>query len=189
MPKMYHQWAAKAALITTTACLLMLPGAASWLSRETTATAWSNRGGPRFAVAALPRGGETGVATETRTDDYNVTPEDLDTTGRDELRLCRGGEIIDPHLHIAPWFDNGGGARCGTGGEQRLDWIAVQPPIRGWGSPTTSTRRFIPSRRRAGGRVFCLASLNTTHDDWDEHREFEMDRLRMYLAKDGGPGG
>ena len=34
------------------------------------------------------------------------------------------------------------------------------------------------------GRVFCLASLNTTHDDWEEHREAELERLRSFLKKD-----
>jgi hypothetical protein len=37
--------------------------------------------------------------------------------------------------------------------------------------------------QQSNGRIYALASLNTTHDNWTDHREFEMQRLRDGLKR------
>jgi hypothetical protein len=36
---------------------------------------------------------------------------------------------------------------------------------------------------QSDGHIYSLASLNTTHDIWEDHREAEMERLASFLTK------
>jgi len=36
----------------------------------------------------------------------------------------------------------------------------------------------------SNGKIYCLASLDTTHDNWEEHGEFELNRLESFLQKE-----
>jgi predicted TIM-barrel fold metal-dependent hydrolase len=97
-----------------------------------------------------------------------------------EVQRC--GEIIDPHIHIAPWFQT------------------VEPLLEELQSANISqTILYNPYPKmilpfdmntfthsialQSEGVVYSLASLNTTHAVWEDHREEEMARLASFLSK------
>lgn len=106
-----------------------------------------------------------------------VSPEKL---LQQEVTRC--GEIIDMHLHIAPWFHTA---------QPLIDELALAnistgllfnpyPKIVLPFDMNTHTHQIAVE---SAGRIFSLASLNTTHDNWEEHRQEEVDRLATFLEK------
>mmetsp|Transcript_9956 Transcript_9956/g.15354 ORF Transcript_9956/g.15354 Transcript_9956/m.15354 type:complete len:376 (+) Transcript_9956:107-1234(+) len=107
--------------------------------------------------------------------------EDIEQMLADELENCEG-EIIDAHLHTAPWFDDSETlvaeleASNVSVGLLYNPYPKVQLPY----DINTYVTSIAASSK---GRVYALASLNTTHDDWESNREFEMDRLKSFLTE------
>jgi hypothetical protein len=99
-----------------------------------------------------------------------------------ELELCEG-EIIDPHLHSAPWFDD---AETLVEELERSNVTIglLYDPYPKVVLPYDVNSHAAAIAQQSGGRIFALASLNTTHDNWTEHREAEMQRLRDGLKED-----
>ena len=98
-----------------------------------------------------------------------------------ELLRC-GGEIIDPHLHIAPWFD----AAAPLVAELASANISIgllYNPYPKMSLPFDMNTYTHAIAAQSHGHIYSLASLNTTHDVWDDHREDEMDRLATFLTK------
>ena len=99
----------------------------------------------------------------------------------------RCGEIIDMHLHLAQWFQSADGllAEMDRSLVDRGILYAVYPPgsITFPGTPDPN-EQVSEMARNSRGRLFGLASCNTTHDSWDENtREQELTRLRTYLDR------
>jgi hypothetical protein len=99
-----------------------------------------------------------------------------------ELLAC-GGEIIDPHLHVAPWFDDADTlidelkASNVTIGLLYNPYPNIPLPF----DLNTYTASIAASSE---GKIYALASLNTTHANWQEHRDYEINRLGTFLEKD-----
>ncbi len=125
------------------------------------------------------RGGADAVINRT---DYNITSADIKIL-EEELKRCNG-EIIDPHLHISQWFTNGKELADGLA-ESNITYGILYNPYPKIELPFDMNEYVYSIASSSGGKVLCLASLNTTHDNWEEHRDFELERLRTYLGKDG----
>lgn len=102
-----------------------------------------------------------------------------------ELALCHDtfGGIVDPHLHTAPWFDSAPGLI------QELEASNVSigllyNPYPKMALPYDINTYTSEIAANSKGKVYALASLNTTHDRWEDHREFELNRLKEGLARD-----
>jgi hypothetical protein len=99
-----------------------------------------------------------------------------------ELIAC-GGEIIDPHLHIAPWFDDADTLIDELKASNVTIGLLYNPypniPL-----PFDVNTYAASIAASSGGKIYALASLNTTHTDWQEHRDYEINRLRTFLEKD-----
>lgn len=115
--------------------------------------------------------------------DYNVTREDLQLLDN-ELEHC-DGEIIDAHLHISSWFKNGEELAAGLA-ENSISIGLLYDPYPKMSLPHDINTKVHSIASSSNGRIFCLASLNTTHDNWEEHRQTELDRLRSFLSKKDG---
>ena len=98
-----------------------------------------------------------------------------------ELERC--GEIIDPHLHIAPWF-NSSATLVAELASSNISIGLLYNPYPKMELPFDMNTYTHAIAAESDGDVYSLASLNTTHDVWEDHREFEMDRLATFLAKD-----
>jgi hypothetical protein len=109
-------------------------------------------------------------------DDYNLLKEELDR--------CNGF-IIDPHLHTAPWFNTSAQLIEELETNNISIGILYDPYGRMKGVlPTYDVNTYVHSiASSSNGKIWMLASLNTTHDNWDEHRVVEMMRLREFLNK------
>lgn len=99
-----------------------------------------------------------------------------------EIDLC-GGEIIDPHLHIAPWFDDAETLVDELQANNVSIGILYNPYPKAI-LPFDMNTYTATIARESKGKVYALASLNTTHNDWASHRQFEMNRLREDLKAD-----
>lgn len=100
----------------------------------------------------------------------------------EELERCNG-EIIDTHLHTAPWFDNSEKLVA----ELEASNVSIgmlYNPYPNVELPYDINTYVTDIAASSNGRVFALASLNGTHADWESHREFEMNRLKTFLAKE-----
>lgn len=110
-----------------------------------------------------------------------VVDVDDETLIQEEL-LRVNGEIIDAHLHTAPWFDSADPLI------EELEASSVSIGLLYDPYPKMTLPYDVNSyvhniASSSGGKIFMLASLNTTHDNWVEHREEEMERLRTFLDK------
>jgi predicted TIM-barrel fold metal-dependent hydrolase len=106
---------------------------------------------------------------------------DDETLIREELSRVNG-EIIDTHIHTAPWFDSAGplieeleSANISIG--------LLYDPYPKMALPYDINTFIHNIASNSGGKIFMLASLNTTHDNWAEHKEEELERLRTFLEK------
>ena len=122
-------------------------------------------------------------STSTTSTDYNVTTRDLDIL-KNELKHC-GGEIIDPHLHIASWFNNGEELAAGLAENDVSIGLIYNPYPKDFPMPYDINEKVYEIASTSNGKIFCLASLDTTHENWEEHREFELNRLMSYIKKEG----
>lgn len=136
-----------------------------------------------FGITTSLRGGANDIdGTATRTD-YNITQEDLELL-ENELKHCNG-DIIDAHLHTSPWFNNGEELSDGLA-ENNISIGLLYDPYPKVGLPYDVNTKVHSIASSSNGKVFCLASLNTTHDNWQDHRDAELDRLRSFLSKKDG---
>jgi hypothetical protein len=95
-----------------------------------------------------------------------------------EIRRC--GEIIDPHIHIAPWFQTAEPLLEELKSANISQTILYNPYPKM--SLPFDINTFVHSiALESDGVVYSLASLNTTHDVWEDHREEEMARLATFL--------
>ena len=110
----------------------------------------------------------------------NVCVDDNTLVQEELLRV--NGEIIDTHLHTAPWFDSAGPLIE----ELKASNVSIGLLYNPYPKATLpyDVNSFIHNiASRSEGKIFMLASLNTTHDNWAEHRDEEMERLRTFLEK------
>lgn len=107
-----------------------------------------------------------------------VSPERLLSS---ELKRC--GEVVDPHLHIAPWFNTSAGLLAEFDAAN-ISMGLLYNPYPKMQVPFDMNTYTHGIAAESEGRIYALASLNTTHDVWEDHREFEMDRLATFLAKE-----
>lgn len=102
----------------------------------------------------------------------------------------RCGEIIDMHLHLAPWFQTVDDLLNELDGAlvDRGILYAVYPPLT---FPGTRDANEQVSEMALGsdGRIVGLASCNTTHSDWNATRDAELQRLAEYLDRPEFVGG
>lgn len=110
----------------------------------------------------------------------NLTDEEILTK---ELERCEG-EIIDPHIHTAPWFNNDPDALVEELTASNISTALLYDPYPKLVLPYDVNTYVHQITSGSKGRVYMLASFNTTHDNWEEHREAEMERLRTFLDKD-----
>lgn len=97
-----------------------------------------------------------------------------------QLEVERCHEIIDMHLHLAPWFDTPQPLI------EELESSYIQRgllynPYPRMPLPYDLNTLIHQIALESNGRIFALASLNTTHDDWNANRDNEMQRLRDFL--------
>jgi len=95
--------------------------------------------------------------------------------------ITQSSEIIDMHLHLAPWFEASSQlkAELATANVSRGIIYAVYPPI-DLGLPDANEEVSRISLE-SNGTIYGLASLNTT--DWNTTRDFELDRLHKALQR------
>mmetsp|Transcript_9000 Transcript_9000/g.20301 ORF Transcript_9000/g.20301 Transcript_9000/m.20301 type:complete len:361 (+) Transcript_9000:3-1085(+) len=143
-----------------------------------------------LAFTRIPRGGSTGPSIATATESCSSVDADADDDDDQllaaELLRC-DNEIVDPHLHTAPWFDNADTLI------QELEANNVSIGLLYNPYPKQELpfdmNTYIHSIVSASNKkIFMLASLNTTHEDWEKHREFEINRLETFLEKEGVVG-
>ena len=96
--------------------------------------------------------------------------------------LARCGEIIDPHLHIAPWF-NTAAPLIDELSSANISIGLLYNPYPKMSLPFDMNTYTHAIAAQSEGRVYSLASLNTTHDVWEDHRESEMEHLATFLTK------
>ena len=108
-----------------------------------------------------------------------VTDEEL---LENELERC-GGVIIDTHLHTAPWMGENVETLLKELKDNSVAVGLLYNPYTKWLAPYDHNDFTAAFAADSDGKVFSLASLNTTHDDWGEHREEEMERLRTGLDR------
>eukprot|EP00980_Cylindrotheca_fusiformis_P005881 scaffold1233_cov111-Cylindrotheca_fusiformis.AAC.7 len=113
---------------------------------------------------------------------YGVTQKDLEIL-KNELDHC-DGEIIDPHLHIAPWFANGEELAAGLAENDVSLGLIYNPYPKDFPLPYDVNEKVFEIASTSNGKIFCLASLDATHDNWEEHKEDELNRLSHYLEKE-----
>ena len=97
--------------------------------------------------------------------------------------LARCGEIIDPHLHIAPWF-NTAAPLVAELASANISIGLLYNPYPKMALPFDLNTYIHGIAEQSGGHIYALASLNTTHDVWEDHREVELERLATFLTKD-----
>jgi len=164
--------------------LLHLIFAIALCSTNNNAAAFSHQKAfSNFGTSLLSHTNVLGGATPPQTD-YNVTREDLEVLDN-ELKHC-GGEIIDAHLHTAPWFNNGEELAAGLAENSISIGLLYDPYPKQVNLPYDVNTKVHSIASSSNGKIFCLASLNTTHDNWEEHRQTELDRLRSFLSKKDG---
>jgi predicted TIM-barrel fold metal-dependent hydrolase len=111
---------------------------------------------------------------------------ELPQTVLDEISRC--GSPFDAHLHLeAQWFsaDNAQPllAEMTASGIDQGIIMAVYGPIDAIGvDPNEGVTSFV---QQSNGRLFGLASLNTTAPDWETAKEAELARMTTYLEMDG----
>lgn len=106
--------------------------------------------------------------------DYEILAEELDR--------CEG-EIIDPHLHLAPWF-NDADTLIEELQKSNVSIGLLYDPYAKLILPYDVNTLTSTIAQNSNGKIYALASLNTTHDNWMDHREFEMQRLRDGLKQE-----
>jgi hypothetical protein len=159
-------------IITTRSCLLF-----SLLVGNAACAAFLRN--PR--AGAIPRAGASPKA-RTGTCDSESSPADDDRLLANERERC-GNEIIDPHLHTAPWFDTA---------DQLIHELEANSvsigllynPYPKFSLPYDINTFIHSIAASSNKKIFMLASLNTTHNNWEEHKEFELNRLKTFLDKD-----
>ena len=97
-----------------------------------------------------------------------------------EVQRC--GEIIDPHLHIAPWFHSAD-PLVKELATANISLGLLYNPYPKMSLPFDMNTHVHSIAAQSNGRIYALASLNTTHDVWEDNREAEMDRLAQFLTK------
>ena len=97
--------------------------------------------------------------------------------------LARCGEIIDPHLHIAPWFDRAA-PLVEELASANISIGLLYNPYPKMTLPFDMNTYTHAIAEQSGGHIYALASLNTTHDVWEDHRDSEMERLATFLTKE-----
>lgn len=132
----------------------------------------SNR--PTFSLKAVTSSSEN----------YGITSNDLEIL-KNELDHCHG-EIIDPHLHIAPWFNNGKELAAGLAENDISIGLLYNPYPKDFPLPYDINEKVYEIASSSDGKIFMLASLDATHENWEDHKEFELNRLMSYLEKDDG---
>jgi len=160
--------------------LLLLPTSAVW--------SWKDQPKRFFGIGVAGRvpfrvenyrGGATTDHLISKVDLSN--PEEDTELLAQELQRCHG-EIIDPHLHTAPWFD-----KAETLVEEleanNISIGLLYNPYPKLVLPYDVNTFVTGIASASKGRVYALVSLNTTHENWAEHREQEMQRLRSALKE------
>eukprot|EP00746_Dinoflagellata_sp_MGD_P033029 gnl/MRDRNA2_/MRDRNA2_178697_c0_seq1.p1 gnl/MRDRNA2_/MRDRNA2_178697_c0~~gnl/MRDRNA2_/MRDRNA2_178697_c0_seq1.p1 ORF type:complete len:454 (+),score=71.88 gnl/MRDRNA2_/MRDRNA2_178697_c0_seq1:137-1498(+) len=134
---------------------------------------------PHISCAAMRvHASSTSSAPPLSTEDQKLIDEEL----------SRCGEIIDPHLHCAPWFSTADKLIEELEGNS-IDRALLFDPYSRRPYLPMDVNTFVHSIASASkGKIFMLASLNTTHDNWEEHREQEIERLKSFLEKDEALG-
>lgn len=95
---------------------------------------------------------------------------------------------MDMHLHLAPWLSDAGEllAELDTSGVDRGVLYAVYGPV-AFPVQRDPNEHVSEIALESGGRIYGLASLNTTHPQWDEDggtvRDAELDRLVTYMSR------
>jgi hypothetical protein len=134
-------------------------------------------------TAARSSPSSTGLhSVSTSITDYGVTQNDLDIL-KSELDHCNG-EIIDPHLHIAPWFNNGEELAAGLAENDVSIGLLYNPYPKDFPLPYDINEKVYEIASTSNGKIFCLASLDATHDNWEDHKEAELNRLFGFLKKE-----
>jgi len=114
------------------------------------------------------------------------TPEVDLSLVKEEFERCNS-DIIDVHLHEAAWFDSADPllTEMSLSHISRGLMLSVYGPIPSPFSddPNEFTERMI---NESNGRIYGLASLNTTIPDWDSNGAVELERLATYLEKKPG---
>ena len=137
----------------------------------------------RTATTMFGTSDAASFSTTTSSDSHNNNDDDEDSAilAR-EVARCNGG-IIDMHLHTAPWFDDA----ATLIEELEASSISIGflfNPYPKMELPYDINTYCASIASASNGKIFTLASLNTTHDDWEEHREFELQRLKTGLEDD-----
>jgi hypothetical protein len=115
--------------------------------------------------------------------DHRVPVDDEQLLAAELLR-CEG-EIIDPHLHIAPWFNSSQELMEELTASNVSIGLLYNPYPKM--SLPFDLNTYVHSIVAASNKkLFMLASLNTTHDNWADHREEELERLKSFLEKEDG---
>jgi len=124
-----------------------------------------------------------GGSTKTPTLILKVDHDELldNAISAEELDLCEG-EIIDPHLHLAPWFQDAE-TLIEELQKSNVSIGLLYDPYAKVILPYDVNTRTSTIAQNSHGKIYALASLNTTHDNWMDHREFEMQRLREGLKQ------
>ena len=99
-----------------------------------------------------------------------------------EIERCQG-TIIDPHLHTAPWFDNGE-TLSNALAEAKIGIGLLYNPYPNIPLPYDINEYVTSIAESSQGHVYALASLNTTHENWDMFRDSERKRLATFLKHD-----
>jgi hypothetical protein len=136
-----------------------------------------------YLLSNLAAASTTGLHSfSTNVADYGVTQNDLDIL-KNELDHCNG-QIIDPHLHIAPWFNNGEELAAGLVENDVSIGLLYNPYPKDFPLPYDINEKVYEIASTSNGKVFCLASLDATHDNWEDHKEDELNRLFGFLKKE-----
>jgi len=136
----------------------------------------------RPSFLRVQAGGSNGSHDKDRVTSLFQKDDDTEKLLTNELKQCEG-EVIDTHLHTAPWFDNS--EKLVTELEASNVSIGLlYNPYPKMSLPYDVNTYVTSIAASSNGKVFALASLNTTHDDWESNREFEINRLKSFLTKD-----
>jgi hypothetical protein len=150
----------------------------------TTAFALSSglRLGSSLSFVKRIRGGAIDATTVTTAPTVDHDEDENKRLLAEELKHC-GGEIIDTHLHTAPWFSTGPELVEELEGNSVSIGILYNPyPKMTLADDVNTYVHSIASN--SNKKVYMLASMNMTHDNWAEHRDEEMTRLKNFLEKD-----
>lgn len=109
-----------------------------------------------------------------------------------QAELDRCGSVVDTHMHLATWFSAPEPllAEMTASGIQEGVIMAVYGPSNPFGTDPNEEIAKLVAQDKDGSarRLHGLASLNTTHADWDTHRDAELERLATFLEKPGMVG-